>query len=158
METVKIYQLRNLPPKVKKRIREAQMEAARVWNDCCQIHLTARQSGSKWPNRDDLQKATKGRYALHSQTVRMICHAFLANIDTTRQLKKDNPKIRYPYKTKRFYPLYWPKQAVSIEAGRVVLPMGRGRKSIVLKVNLPENAGACKIVWHNGQEVRFYRS
>jgi len=153
METVKIYQLRNLPLKVKKRIREAQMEAARVWNDCCQIHLTARQSGSKWPNRDDLQKATKGRYALHSQTVQMICHAFLANIDTTRQLKKDNPKIRYPYKTKRFYPLYWPKQAVSIEAGRVVLPMGRGRKSIVLKVNLPENAGACKIVWHNGYEL-----
>ena len=153
METVRIYPLNNLPPSVKTRLREAQMEAARVWNDCCQIHLEARQSRSKWPNRDDLQKATKGRYALHSQTVQMICHAFLANIDTTRQIKKNNRKIRYPYKKKRYYPLYWPKQAVSIEDKRVVLPMGRGRKSIVLKVDLPKNAGACKIVWNNGYEL-----
>lgn len=153
MKTVRIYRLNNIPQSVQARIREAQMEAARVWNDCCQIHLKARQNRSKWPNRDDLQKATKGRYALHSQMIQIICHAFLANVDATRQLKKNNPKMRYPYKEKRFYPLCWPEQAVSIESGRVVLPMGRGRQSIVLKVDLPPNAGACKIVWNNGYEL-----
>jgi Putative transposase DNA-binding domain len=42
---------------------------------------------------------------------------FLANVETTRELRKTNRKIRYPYKDKRFYPLYWPAQAVSVERG-----------------------------------------
>jgi putative transposase len=83
----------------------------------------------------------------------MICHAFLANVETVRQIKKQNPKMRYPYKEKRFYPLLWPAQAVCIEPGRVVLPMGRSRPSIVLKVSIPENSGSCKIVWNDGFEL-----
>jgi putative transposase len=153
METVRIYRLDNLPPSVSHRLREAQMEAARVWNLCREIHREARQQGTRWPNRDDLQKATKGRFALHSQTVQMICHAFLANVETVRQIKKQNPKMRYPYKEKRFYPLLWPEQAVCIEPGRVVLPMGRSRPSIVLKVSIPENSCSCKIVWNDGFEL-----
>lgn len=90
---------------------------------------------------------------MHSQTVQMIFHAFLANIETTRQVKKQNPKMCYPYKDKRFYPLLWPKQAVWVRPGRVVLPMGRGRGSIVLKADLLANAGACKIVWNDGYEL-----
>lgn len=153
METVRIYRLDNLPPSVSRRLCSAQMEAARVWNLCRDIHLEARRQGARWPNRDNLQKATKGQFALHSQTVQMICHTFLANVETTRQIKKQNPKMRYPYKEKRFYPLLWPKQAVCIEPGCVVLPMGRGRRSIVLKLNVPANASACKIVWNNGYEL-----
>jgi len=132
---------------------EAQREAARVWNLCWDIHREARQKGAYWPNRDDLHKATKGRFALHSQTVQMICHVFLANVETTRQVKKKNPKMRYPYKEKRFYPLLWPAQVVCVEHGRVILPMGRGRHSIVLTVSIPENAGACQIVWRDGYEL-----
>jgi len=62
-------------------------------------------------------------------------------------------KMRYPYKEKKFYPLHWPMQAVSKENGRVVLPMGRGRKSLVLPLELPENSGACTLVWNNGYEL-----
>ena len=153
METVRIYRLDNLPSSLLHRLREARQEAARVWNLCRDIHREARQQRAHWPNRDDLQKATKGRFALHSQTVQMICHAFLANVETTRQVKKKNPKMRYPYKEKQFYPLLWPAQAVCVEPNRVILPMGRGRPSIVLKVSLPENAGACKIVWRDGYEL-----
>jgi putative transposase len=133
MKTVRIYRLDNLPPSLSHRLYEAQREAARVWNLCRDIHQEARRHGSRWPNRDDLQKATKGRFARRRQTVQMICHAFLANVETTRQAKKKNPKIRYPYKEKRFYPLLWPAQAVCVEHGRVILPMGRGRPSIVLE-------------------------
>jgi putative transposase len=131
------------------------MEAARAWNLCRDIHLEARRNGLQWPNRDDLQKATRGLFSLHSQTVQMICHAFLANVDTARQVKKVNPKMRYPYKTKQFYPLLWPEQAVCIEPGYVTLPMGRGRSSIVLRINLPDNAGACKVCWNDGFELHF---
>src|SRR5258708_14629783 len=58
-----------------------------------------------------------------------------------------------PWKTKRFYPVHWPAQAVSVERGRVVLPMGRGRASIVLPLDLPENSGACTLVWNRGFEL-----
>jgi putative transposase len=62
-------------------------------------------------------------------------------------------QMRYPYKDKRYYPVMWPKQAMSREQGRVVLPMGRGRKSLVLPLDLPENSGACTLVWNNGFEL-----
>jgi putative transposase len=155
METVRIYPLTGLRPRLRKRLYEAQQEAARVWTMCRDLHLVARQQHTHWPERDDLQQATKGRFSLHSQTVQMICHAFLANVETARELRKTNRKIRYPYKDKRFYPLLWPAQAVSVERGRMVLPMGRGRPSLVLhfQVNLPEQSGACKLVWNDGYEL-----
>lgn len=62
-------------------LKKAQQEAARVWNDVVSLHKKAREAGEKWPGRDDLQKHTKGRYQLHSQTVQMVCHQFLANVD-----------------------------------------------------------------------------
>ena len=121
METVRIYRLDHLPRALAARLRDAQMEAARVWTLCRDLHQTARYHQLPWLTRDDLQKVTKGRFALHSQTVQMICHAFLANVQTTRLVKPQNPQMRYPYKDKRFYPLLWPAQAVSIERGRLVL-------------------------------------
>src|SRR5207248_6993825 len=82
-----------------------------------------------------------------------VMRTFLANIETTVQVRRTNRKIRYPYKTKRFYPVRWPAQAVSRERGRVVLPMGRGRASIVLPLSLPENSGSCTLVWNSGFEL-----
>src|SRR5262249_30067057 len=80
-------------------------------------------------------------------------HTFLANVATTQQRKPVNPGIRYPYKDKRYYPLSWPAQAVSRERGRIVLPMGRGRPSLVFRVDLPEQSGACTLVWRDGYEL-----
>jgi putative transposase len=81
----------------------------------------------------------------------MVVHAFLANVETTRQLRQTHPQMRmkYPWRVKRFYPVSWPAQAVSKEKGRVVLPMGKGRKSL----DLPETSGACMLVWNYGFEL-----
>jgi putative transposase len=154
MNTVRVYRLQPTS-KLFACLKAAQMEAAKVWNLCCEIHKEARMTHSRWPARDELQKATKGQFALHSQSVQMVVHAFLANIDTTRQLRQSHPqmKLKYPWRTKRFYPVKWPAQAVSRENGRVVLPMGKGRTSIVLPIELPENSGACSLVWNNGFEL-----
>jgi len=151
LNTVHVYRLQP-PPKLFACMKAAQMEAAKVWNLCCEIHKQARMAHTKWPGRNELQKATKGQFALHSQSVQMVVHAFLANIDTTRQLRQTCPKMqmKYPWRTKRFYPVKWPAQAVSKENGRVVLPMGKGRKSIVLPIDLPPNSGACSLVWNDG--------
>ena len=128
------------------------MEAARVWNTCCEIHREARKAETKWPSRGDLQVATKGEFRIHSQSVQMVAHAFLANIDTTRQLRKTHPQMgmRYPWKEKRFYPLLWPAQAVHVEATRIVLPMGRGRKSLVIPrpEGFPDGPGGIRICWN----------
>ncbi len=153
MEMVSIYPLATLRRSVRRRLYEAQQEAARVWSLCRDLHLAARQQHTRWPDRDELQQATKGQFALHSQTVQMVCHQFLANVDTARELRQTNRKIRYPYKDKRFYPLFWPAQAVSQERGRIVLPMGRGRPSLVFKLELPEQIGSCKLVWKDGYEL-----
>jgi putative transposase len=155
METVHIFRLhpnKNLFAV----LRDAQMEAAKVWNLCVEIHRQARMNHAKWPGRNELQKATKGgQFALHSQSVQMVAHAFLANIDTTRKLRQTHPqmKMKYPWREKRYYPVKWPAQAVKKRPGRVLLPMGNGRKPITLHLDLPENSGACSLVWNNGFEL-----
>ncbi|MFL5697144.1 MAG: RNA-guided endonuclease InsQ/TnpB family protein [Ktedonobacteraceae bacterium] len=148
-----MYRLDNLSPTLFRRLRAAQMEAAQVWNSCVAMHKDARMNHTSWPGRNELQKATKGRFALHSQSVQMVVHAFLANVDTTRQLKPTTSKMRYPYKTKRFYPVRWPAQAVCRQQGRVVLPMGKGRASLALPVDLPETSKSVTLVWNQGFEL-----
>ena len=153
MNTVKIYRLPHLSHSLFQRLKAAQMEAARVWNRCCELHKEARQTHSKWPDRDELEKATKRQFALSSQSVQMVVHAFLANIDTTQQLRQTNPKMKYPYKEKRFYPVMWPAQAIYRHQRHIVLPMGRGNASLILPLTLPDNSGACRLVWNNGFEL-----
>jgi putative transposase len=104
MKTVRVYRLQPSYT-LFQRLKAAQMEAAQVWNTCCELQKTARVAHTQWPGRNELQKATKGRFALHSQSIQMIVHAFLANVLATRQLKPSNPKMKYPWKTKRFYPV-----------------------------------------------------
>src|ERR1700759_2202792 len=117
MESVSIRRLSNLPRSVQATVRLAQQEAGRVWTECVGLHVDCRQSGQDWPDRKTLQAFTKGRFNLHSQTVQMICHQVLANVDATRQRRKSEPQsrewLRYPYKDKAFFPLSWPAQAVS---------------------------------------------
>ena len=150
MHTVRIYRLTHLSPSLFGRLK-----AAQVWNRCCELHKQARSTHTTWPGESELRQATKKSFALHSQSVQMIVRAFVATIDATRQLRATHPKMRmkYPWKTKGFYPVHWPAQAVSKEHGRVVLPMGRGRASIVLRLDLPEHSGACTLVWNRGFEL-----
>lgn len=149
-QTVRIEVLAGIPQRMSAIIRSGQAEAGKVWSVCRDALKIAMTERGKWPNRDSLQKLTKGRFELHSQSVQMVCHAFLANVNTARQLRQSGRKeIRYPYKDKLFYPLLWPAQAMALDGNRIILPMGRGRESIVLP--RPEwlvQPAACKIVWN----------
>jgi putative transposase len=133
------------------------MEAARVWNRCMELHKQARLTHARWPDARDLQHATRGQFALGAQTVQQLFRAFLGTIETTRTLRKEHPEMRmkYPWRTKTFYPVKWPAQAVHREKGRVVLPMGKGNPSLVLPLALPDNAGACTLVWNRGFELHI---
>jgi putative transposase len=131
------------------------MEAARVWNRCMELHKQARLTHARWPDARDLQHATRGQFALGAQTVQQLFRVFLGTIETTRTLRKEHPEMgmKYPWRTKTFYPVKWPAQAVHREKGRVVLPMGKGNPSLVLPLALPDNAGACTLVWNRGFEL-----
>src|SRR5215467_13786010 len=154
MQTVHIYHL-HPSPSLFQRLKAAQMEAARVWNLCMESHKQARMTHARWPGRRELEHASKGQFALNAQVVQQIVHAFLANVETTRTLRRAHPEMsmKYPWRTKAFYPVKWPAQAVHREKSRVILPMGRARPSIVLPLALPENAGACTLVWNRGFEL-----
>jgi len=67
MNTVRIYPLNHLSVTQLQRLRDAQIEAAQVWNFCMQMHKTARLQHTPWPGRNELQKATKGRFVLPCQ-------------------------------------------------------------------------------------------
>ena len=83
MQTVRIYQLKDLDQRTRARLRAAQLEAARVWMYCLERHRLARSERTRWPDRDDLQRETKGgQFALHSQSIQLVCQQFLANVET----------------------------------------------------------------------------
>jgi putative transposase len=155
--------LKGLSAALQAAIKSAQQEAARLWNDVVAIHKKARETGQQWPGRSELQQHTKGRYALHSQTVQMVCHQLLANVDATRARRCKEPEsrhwLKYPHKEKQFFPLYWPAQAVHHDAksGQLVVPMGRGRKSLVLRVDLDFEPQGVKLVWNEGYQLHLLR-
>jgi len=154
METVRIYRLGGLAPSTRERLQAAQQEAARVWNVCRDLHQDARREHQPWPDRDTLQRATKGgQFALHSQSIQMLCHQFLANVETTRQLKPPHPRMRYPYKPKTYMTVQWPAQAVARHGKRLILPMGRGRKALCFRLTLPASIGGVSLVWRAGYEL-----
>ena len=149
----RIYPITDVRPSTRWAIREGQMEAGRLWTAICGIHREARKTETKWPNRDALRSVSKGtQFALHSQTIQAVVECFVTTIDTTKLLRKTHPQMgmRYPWKEKRFYPLMWPAQAVHVEATRIVLPMGRGRKSLVIPrpTGFPDTPGGIRLCWN----------
>jgi putative transposase len=157
MQTVRIYRLKDLDRRTRARLKAAQQEAARVWMYCLERHRAARAERTSWPNRDDLQRETRGgTFALHSQSIQMVCHQFLANVETIKQLRPGNPHHRFPYHLKRYMTVQWPAQAVSRQGKRLILPMGRGRKSFSFHLpDLPGQVGAVSLVWRGGYELHL---
>lgn len=164
-QSVCIIPLRLQDPRyaaLRQRLFDGQREAARLWNDCVAWHYEQRAAGGRWPGKAEIHAFSKGRYALHSQVVQRTAYRLLANIDATMERRRREPSARrwlkLPWREKLFQPLSWPAQAVryDAEAQRMILPMGRGRPSIVLNgLRLdPGHVGAVSIVWgHPGYEL-----
>jgi len=156
MQTTTIIRLPYQAPSTFERMKLAQQEAAKVWNECKDAHKQCRANQTPWLNQTALQKLTKGKYELHSQSVQLVCQAFLANVDSTRANRRSGLRdMKYPWKTKKFYPVAWAAQSVTYENGWISLPMGRGRKALTFKVSLDFQPGACSLVWNRGFELHI---
>ena len=147
---------------MKATLRDAQLEAARCWNDVAAAPPGARGQG-KWPRRDDLQKLTKSKYQLHSQTVQMIGHQLLANVEATAERRRNDPSCRrwlVPLQGQALLPALLAGAGGDYDpaAKRLILPMGRGRKSLVFKLDLDFVPGAAKLVWNDGYELHLVRT
>jgi hypothetical protein len=70
--------------------------------------------------RPTCKRRPKGSLRCTGETGQLIFHTFLATIQTTRELRQTNRKIRSPSRGQRFYLLFWPAQAVSVQRGRIV--------------------------------------
>lgn len=140
-------------------LREGQLEAGRLWTDAVAWHRERRAAGGRWPDRNEIHAWSKGRYALHSQTVQRTVYRLLENVEATMTRRRNEPAtrrwLRLPWREKRFQPLVWPAQAPSYDPDRerLVLPMGRGRPSIVLTGIRLETVGAMSVVWNDGYEL-----
>jgi hypothetical protein len=93
-QTAHIIVLTGLSKFTSNLLKVGQMEAAKMWNRCRDAQQSAMKERTKWPDRDMLQKLTKGRFSLYSQSAQMVCHAFLANVKTTVELRKQGPATR----------------------------------------------------------------
>jgi putative transposase len=158
MQTTKIYRIPFLSLELFQRLQASSQESAKVWNTCKHLHKQCRVSHSAWLTLTDLQKRTKGKFDLHSQSVQLVCRAFIGNIDSTRENRKHGLKdIKYPWRDKKFYPTYWHGQAVKHQKGKTILPMAKGRKPIVLPVEIDLDCTIVKLVWNRGFELHVSR-
>ena len=88
MERVRIFSLKSLSKRQEAIVRDGQMEAARVWTECRNMHMEARQEQTPWPGRNEYHKATRGRFALHSQSVQQVFRAFDAAVASARDNRR----------------------------------------------------------------------
>jgi len=119
--------------------------SAQVWNDCLAIAKQYYVEHGKWITKTELQKATKGNYPLHSQSIQAVCHKYLWSRDNTKKAKdKGVSATRYPYKQKKHYNTKWAKDGINIhENGKIELSLGihngkRVKPIVVWVKNVPQ--------------------
>lgn len=120
-------------------------ESAHVWNVCLQLSKDHYTEHQKWISQSELQKQTKGRFHLHSQSIQAVCHNYVFARDSTYQaIQKGIKTARYPYKNKNHTNTKWAKDGFKVfENGKIELSMGihhgKREKPIVVYTNrLPE--------------------
>jgi putative transposase len=120
-------------------------ESAQVWNQCLQLSKDYYTEHQKWISKSELQKKTKGRFHLHSQSIQAVCHKYLFARDAAHQaVRKGITTAKYPYKNKKNYNTKWAKDGFKVfKNGKIELSMGihhgkRVQPIVVQAVHLPQ--------------------
>ncbi|MDA8210636.1 MAG: transposase [Clostridia bacterium] len=136
------------------RLFECNRQSALVWNDCLKIAKEYHQKSGRWIGKTELQKATKGQYPLHSQSIQAVCHKYLWARDNAKQARDKGYDVRYPWWEKKNYPTKWAKDGIHIYPnGKIELSMGiregKRQKPITVWVKeLPEGeVKEIELIW-----------
>jgi putative transposase len=108
------------------RLFECNRVSARVWNDCLKIAKQYYKESGKWINKTDLQKLTKGKYPIHSQSIQAVVHKYLWARDAVRKAREQGMMTaRYPYRQKKNFNTKWAKDGFKIHKnGKIELSLG----------------------------------
>ncbi len=135
-----------------------QEESAEVWNRTIRFFWRTYRKKDIWLSANSLAKYNRNDqldmpFNLHSQSVQSVIQQFDANRKTARKLRKSNPDIRYPHKTKRYFRVHWKQQAIRVNGRNIKLSNGKSNKP--LKLRLPKSLADCQpksvqLLWRNG--------
>lgn len=123
------------------RLFECNRISAQIWNDCLVIAKNyALKNNGKWINQTELQKQTKGKYPIHSQSIQAVCHKYLNARDSAKKAKQKGLDNKYPYKQKKYFNTKWANNGFIIHPnGTIELKMGRWERKnqppIVVKID-----------------------
>lgn len=107
------------------RLFECNRTSAEVWNDCVKISKSYHKDCGKWIGKTELQKRTKGQYAIHSQSIQAVCHKYLWARDSAKAARDQGYDNKYPYREKRNFNTKWAKDGFTIyENGKIELSLG----------------------------------
>jgi len=130
---VRIIRLRRLSAQQQALCEFLREEAGRCWTDMLAAHIKSR--GGRWLSSADLKKLFKGQYALHSQTIQALAEKLESNVDTASELRKSDPRARYPYHPKKYQTVVWKRSAIHwLENGRILLSNGKSNQPLILTI------------------------
>lgn len=139
-------------------LKATQLEAARCWNDIVALAKSHYDSNGNWIAKGTLQKALKGGYRLHSQTIQALTDRFCANRDTAAQNRRQGLDTRYPWREKRFVTIPFKQMAIKIApSGTLQLTLAAGIRMDTGFVP-PSEVNTCEILWRKGRYVLSYTS
>jgi putative transposase len=157
------------------RLYACNRESARVWNECLRLAKEHFLQYGCWITKNELQKQTKRKFHLHSQSIQAVCHKYLfARQSAHHSIQQGHPAL-YPYKKKKYFPTKWAKDGFKVyENGKIELSMGihhgkREKPIVVYASRLPK--GTIKeieccldqglylaVKYEDGQKAKAYKS
>jgi putative transposase len=108
------------------RLFECNRISAQVWNDCLKIAKDHFKQSGKWISKTELQKLTKGKYPIHSQSIQAVVHKYIWARDAAKKAREQEMNtVKYPYKQKKNFNTRWAKDGFKIhENGKIELSLG----------------------------------
>ena len=152
-------------PKHWRTFTAVRLEAGRLRSWLVERHADARQHGSLWPSKADLQQEIKRQFpCLHSQSAQQLVGDFCEAMASAEALRKQGAPYAYPHKKPRYHQVIFTNQGAKVRSGRLALPCGTaGRltmrlpKGVALPGRLMEvrlNYGCIEIVCVIAEEAR----
>ena len=126
------------------RLYACNRESARVWNECLRLAKEYFLQHGCWITKSELQKQTKRKFHLHSQSIQAVCHKYLFARQAAHHSIQQGHPVRYPYKKKKYFPTKWAKDGFKVyENGKIELSMGihhgkREKPIVVYASHLPK--------------------
>jgi putative transposase len=126
------------------RLYACNRESARVWNECLRLAKEHFLQHRCWITKSELQKRTKRKFHLHSQSIQAACYQYLFARQSAHHAIQQGYPARYPCKKKKYFPTKWAKDGFKVyENGKIELLMGihhgKREKPTFIEISLQGN-------------------